>query len=167
MSPSAVNSNGVKASPMRQRHDSASASMASLSGVQMRSFQEMAMGGACVGGMPFILGSSWGSWGGLAFGLVFATSQEPAGTTLGATPAATRQGRAAKSGRLSIALRAGSGCEWRFPIRPPVSAETAGPPRPAPCGLFPLAALAYGYRPRGWYPPTLPSTEGVDGRAPL
>src|SRR6201991_3527086 len=96
-----------------------------------------------------------------------ATSQEPAGTTLGATPAATRQGRAAKSGRLSIALRAGSGCEWRFPIRPPVSAETAGPPRPAPCGLFPLAALAYGYRPRGWYPPTLPSTEGVDGRAPL
>src|SRR6201991_1732228 len=69
-------------------------------------------------------------------------SQEPAGVTLGATPPATRKGRAAERGRILIALRAGSAPHRRFPIRHPVSAKTAGHPWPAPFGLFPVGAFA-------------------------
>src|SRR6201991_2982974 len=78
-----------------------------------------------------------------------AAAQEPAGVTLGATPAATRKGRAAKRGRILIALRAGSASPRRFPIRHPVSAKTAGHPWPAPFGLFPVGRLAYATGPEG------------------
>src|ERR1700754_4015568 len=76
-------------------------------------------------------------------------SQEPAGVTLGATPPATRKGRAAERGRILIALRAGSAPHRRFPIRHPVSAKTAGHPWPAPFGLFPVGRLACATGPEG------------------
>jgi hypothetical protein len=93
-----------------------------------------------------------------------AVRQEPAGSPLGATPAATRQGgRSAAftycpTGR--VGLRPGV-----FESAVPASTKTAGHPWPSPCGPCPFAALAYGYRPRGGYPPALPDTEAGGGRA--
>ena len=77
---------------------------------------------------------------------------------------ATRGGRAANRGRLLIALRAGSAPHRRFPTRHPVSrkrsAVLADPLRASSGGTPRLR-----YRPRGRYPPALPSTEVSWGRA--
>ncbi len=77
----------------------------------------------------------------------------------------SRKGRV--RGRLLIALRAGSGFEWGFPTRHPVSrkwpAVLAGPAS-RPCPFEPLAC---GYRPRGWHPPALSKTEVACGKSEM
>src|ERR1700754_2557078 len=101
--------------------------------------------------------------GRLAFGLAFRSSCGDVARAGGYHPRGHACGDPLRKGREE---RPFTYCpSGRVGLRLEVSDSTSclsGNGRPSlagPCGLFPLAALAYGYRPRGWYPPALPSTE--------
>ncbi|MET4676989.1 hypothetical protein ACVKN3_000779 [Luteibacter sp. PvP120] len=101
--------------------------------------------------------------GGLAFGFALGLGPGAWSKSRRVPPSGPRLRRPVNErplrGRLLIALRAGSGFERGFPIRHPWLSGNGRPSWPAPFGPFPFESLACGYRPRGWHPPALSSTE--------
>jgi hypothetical protein len=94
-------------------------------------------------------------------------AQEPAGATLGATLRRPALEGPPKSGRLLIALRAGSGSDWGFSTRLPVARKRPAIHGRPPGGPDPVEALACATGPEGGTRRLFPTVRCHVGSAPL